>query len=134
MPYVPMYMWLCFYSGAFSLGAEEFHHAAGDGTGDACPNREIIKALDRTHLLFVPSLYLLNPSLNVPQGAMDEALDEHLDIIDQVLDRNHRGAATALRLHLNEAASRWLRRFEIFEKADRSPLPRYLVSLGSDQI
>lgn len=97
-----------------------------------CPNREIIKALDRTHLLFVPSLYLLNPNLSVPRGAMDEALDEHLEIIDQVLKENYRGATTALRRHLNEAASRWLRRFKIFEKADRSPLPNYLVSLGSE--
>ncbi len=97
----------------------------------SCPNQEIIKALDRTHLLFVPSLYLLNPSLSVPEGAMDDALDEHLEIIDQLPKENYREAAAALRVHLKEAASRWLRRFEVFAKADRSPMPSYLVSLGS---
>jgi DNA-binding GntR family transcriptional regulator len=97
-----------------------------------CPNCEIIKALDRTHLLFVPSLYLLDPSLIVPQGAMDDALDEHLEVIDQLLNENYRGATAALRAHLNEAASRWLRRFKVFAKTDRSALPYYLVSLGSE--
>ncbi|KIZ47600.1 MULTISPECIES: GntR family transcriptional regulator [Rhodopseudomonas] len=97
-----------------------------------CPNREIVKALGRTHLLFVPSLYLLNASLRVPRGDMDDALDEHLEIIDQLLERNVRKATASLRIHLNEATSRWLRRFEIFAKVDRSPLPDYLVSLGDE--
>jgi len=97
-----------------------------------CPNREIVKALSRTHLLFVPSLYLLNPSLRVPRGDVDDALDEHLEIIEQLLDRNVRKATVSLRAHLNEATSRWLRRFKIFAKVERSALPDYLVTHRTD--
>jgi DNA-binding GntR family transcriptional regulator len=94
-----------------------------------CPNREILKALARTHLLFVPSLYLLDLTLTIPRGTMDEALAEHLNIVEQLCRRNDRKAATLLHDHLGEAATRWLRRFETFAKADRSLLPPYLTSL-----
>ncbi|MCA1453277.1 GntR family transcriptional regulator [Bradyrhizobium sp. BRP22] len=93
---------------------------------DHCPNREIVKALQRTHILFVPTLYLLDSTLSVPQGTMHDALEEHLAIIEQLRRDNVRKAAKLLREHLGSAATRWLERFEIFSRAERLPLPPYL--------
>jgi DNA-binding GntR family transcriptional regulator len=95
-----------------------------------CPNREITKSLARTHLLFVPSLYLLDSTLSIPRGTMDEALREHLNIVEQLCKRNDRKAAKLLRDHLVEAATRWLCRFETFARADQSLLPEYMISLN----
>lgn len=100
------------------------------GLLDHCPNREIIKALDRTHILFVPTLYLLDPSLSIPQGTMNDALQEHLAIVAQLRQKNVRKAARLLTGHLESAAARWLQRFEIFSRADRAPLPPYLSPFG----
>lgn len=97
---------------------------------DHCPNREIIKALNRTHILFVPSLYLLDSTLKVPKETMNDALQEHLAIIAQLHRKNVQKAAGLLREHLQTASARWLRRFEIFSKADMSPLPPYLSPFG----
>jgi DNA-binding GntR family transcriptional regulator len=93
---------------------------------DHCPNREIIKALNRTHILFVPTLYLLDATLSVPEGTMNDVLQEHLAVITQLRRKNIQKAAGLLREHLETAAARWLQRFEIFSKADMAPLPPYL--------
>ena len=95
-----------------------------------CPNLEIVKALAKTHLLFVPSLYLLDSTLRVPQKTTNDALEEHLDIVAQLLARNPRKAAVLLKKHLQAAADRWSRRFESLDRTRLSPLPPYLIDLA----
>ena len=92
-----------------------------------CSNREIVKALQRTHILFVPSLYLLDPTLTVPKGTMTDVFEEHLAVMDRLEQGNTPDAAELLRDHLNAAAARWSERFAIFSKADRLALPSYLL-------
>jgi DNA-binding GntR family transcriptional regulator len=94
-----------------------------------CRNREIINSLAKTHLLFVPSLYLLDSTLSVPRNPMNEALQEHLEILEALHRGNDRKAAELLRDHLGEATNRWLRRFEVFAKTDQSLMPSYMTSL-----
>lgn len=92
-----------------------------------CPNREIIHALNRTHLLFVPSLYLLDSDLTVPQESTKDAFREHLEIVDLLRQKKLNKATASLRAHLKAAASRWQSRFEILAKTDRRNLPLYLT-------
>lgn len=95
-----------------------------------CSNREVVKALTKTHLLFVPSLYLLNSTLRIPRDTMDEALTEHLAVVSQLRASRPQRAADLLRDHLRSATSRWLNRFKTLDGADLSLLPPYLTGLG----
>jgi len=92
-----------------------------------CPNREIVHALSRTHLLFVPSLYLLDSDLIVPQKTTETAFQEHKEIIEFLLDDKLKRATACLREHLQAAMSRWLDRFELLAKSRRPDLPSYLT-------
>jgi len=95
-----------------------------------CPNREIIHALKRTHVLFVPSLYLVDPNLNVPRDILETVFHEHLMIVDQLLAKNVRKASANLRRHLEGAHARWMVRFEIAAKSPFPALPPYLTERG----
>lgn len=95
-----------------------------------CPNREIIHALNRTHVLFVPSLYLVDPNLNVTRDILETVFQEHLMIVDELLDKNIRKASANLRRHLEGAHSRWMVRFKIAAKSPFPALPPYLIESG----
>jgi DNA-binding GntR family transcriptional regulator len=96
---------------------------------DRCPNQEIAKALAKTHLLFVPSLYLLSSTLDVPQQSTIDALVEHLEVVRQLRSRRPRKAALLLRDHLRAALERWTKRFDALDRTKLSALPPYLLSL-----
>lgn len=91
-----------------------------------CPNAEILRALKRTHLLFGPTRYLFDPLLGIPIRLIVAALDEHLAIIDLMLDGRPDAAARALEVHLQDAVERWLRRFEMTTRGQPIAFPSYL--------
>jgi DNA-binding GntR family transcriptional regulator len=94
-----------------------------------CPNREITLALARTHVLFVPTRYLADPYLQIPNQLIDDALVEHLQVIDALLAGNAGSAAQALQEHLKKADSRWMLRFDIVSRMTQPELPGYLSAI-----
>ncbi|MBP2299327.1 GntR family transcriptional regulator [Azospirillum picis] len=95
-----------------------------------CQNKEILRALERTQLVFGPTRYLFHPFLGVPVEMIDGALKEHLEILDRALRGDADGAAQALQDHLKVADDRWLRRFEIIASTTRLQFPAYLSPAG----
>ncbi|UHD45954.1 GntR family transcriptional regulator [Aureimonas altamirensis] len=77
-----------------------------------CPNREIVMALKRTHVLFAPTRHLFDPVLGIPLSQIEDALIEHLEILEQLQNVNWNVAADQLASHLTGAMDRWLGRLE----------------------
>lgn len=90
-------------------------------------NEELIQALKPTHFLFGPTRHLIDPILGIPMHKIERALQEHLAVLNHVLDGDVRGAASLLEEHLAEAVSRWLGRFEIAENLGSVACPNYLT-------
>lgn len=93
-----------------------------------CPNDEILQSLSRTRVLFVPTRYLFDPVLHIPLSLIEDALMEHLDIYNLLLDGQADRAAMALRTHLKSADERWLQRFEGAAHHKQDALPSYLTA------
>ena len=91
-----------------------------------CPNSENLAALQRTQVLFVPPRYLTDPLLAIPMELIEDALKEHLHILQCLLEGQPEKAAQYLVDHLKVAQGRWLQRFEIAAKAAHSKMPSYL--------
>ncbi|EIF35632.1 transcriptional regulator [Burkholderia sp. Ch1-1] len=94
-----------------------------------CPNGEILQALARTRMLFVPTRYLFDPVLRIPLTSIEDALNEHRTIYDLLLAKKPAKAAAALHAHLKQADARWLQRFEGAASATLEELPPYLTRL-----
>lgn len=100
----------------------------------ACPNKEILRALERTHMVFGPTRYLFHPFLGVPVEMIEGALKEHTDILDRALRQDTAGAAQALQDHLNVAADRWFKRFDIIAGTTRMRFPSYLAPAAARHV
>ena len=94
-----------------------------------CLNGEILQALARTRMLFAPTRHLFDPVLQIPLTLIADALREHLEIYDLLLQKKPAKAATALSEHLKHADARWLERFEGAGKATLTATPSYLTPL-----
>lgn len=92
-----------------------------------CPNEDILHALSRTRVLFVPTRYLFDPVLHIPLGLIEDALREHVHIYDLLLCRKPVQAARALHEHLRHADERWLKRFQGAAALKPAAMPPYLV-------
>ncbi|WP_283178845.1 GntR family transcriptional regulator [Gemmobacter sp. 24YEA27] len=92
----------------------------------ACPNHEILRALERTHILFAPTRHLFDPVLSIPLDQIGDALHEHLEILDLLSRKETAFAARQLRDHLTGAVERWLGRFEKELPRIGSGMPPYL--------
>lgn len=92
-----------------------------------CPNEEILHALARTRVLFVPTRYLFDPVLHIPLDLIEDALREHVQIYTLLLDRKPAQAARALYEHLRQADDRWLQRFQGASVLNPVEMPPYLV-------
>lgn len=75
------------------------------------PNTELLNVLTKTHVLFAPTRYLLHPSLKVETAGIRGALDEHLAVVNLLAAGRIEEAVDTLRLHLHDAADRWMGRF-----------------------
>lgn len=91
------------------------------------PNKEIIRALSRTQLLFGPTRHLNDPLLGIPSALIDDAVREHGRIVDHLLAGKPAAAARALHDHIDVAIERWLRRFHVAGQLSRLPLPPYFA-------
>lgn len=94
-----------------------------------CPNREILNALSRTHLLFAPTRYLSDPYLSVPDDNLRSAFEEHQRVIELLLAGKVAKAVSTLHDHIRYADVRWLQRFEVTVSMTQSPLPPYLSAV-----
>ena len=94
-----------------------------------CPNPEILQALARTRILFVPTRDLFDPVLRIPLSLIADALQEHRQIYDLLLNGEIQTAADALRVHLQQADDRWLQRFNSAFHLPGVDIPPYLVPL-----
>jgi DNA-binding GntR family transcriptional regulator len=65
-----------------------------------CPNEEITNTLRRTNTLFAPTRHLADPFLGIPMELINVALNEHLVIIDHMLDNNVNKASVKLADHI----------------------------------
>jgi DNA-binding GntR family transcriptional regulator len=91
-----------------------------------CPNTEILRALERTHVLFAPTLHLFDPHLQIPSKLIRDALDEHLAIVDALAAGKVKKAAAMLKSHLEDAVDRWMRRFAATAQVRKLNVPPYL--------
>ncbi|MGB6102910.1 MAG: GntR family transcriptional regulator [Pusillimonas sp.] len=91
-----------------------------------CPNREILTALRRTHILFGPTRYLYNQLLGIPTDLIQAAIEEHQTIIEHLMAGRVGDASRGLQEHLEAAVSRWLLRFNITAQKTVIELPPYL--------
>lgn len=114
-------------SGLSSAAFDQVERDLHVGLLGFCPNKEILRALERTHMVFGPTRYLFHPFLGVPVEMIEGALTEHLDIVERALRGDADGAAQALHDHLAVADDRWLRRFEIIARTTRLQCPPYLA-------
>ncbi|MCG5240636.1 GntR family transcriptional regulator [Azospirillum doebereinerae] len=113
-----------------SLGSSAFDAVERDLHVDIlgfCPNKEMLRALERTHMVFGPTRYLFHPFLGVPVEMIEGALKEHLDIVERALRGDADGAAQALHDHLKMADDRWLKRFAVIAQTTQLQFPPYLT-------
>ncbi|KAA0972146.1 GntR family transcriptional regulator [Aureimonas fodinaquatilis] len=92
----------------------------------ACPNKEIVTALKRTHVLFAPTRHLLDPVLGIPLSQIEDALKEHLEILEHLASGSAKAAADHLAAHLSGAIDRWLGRLDHAGPSCVTPMPVYL--------
>ncbi len=94
------------------------------------PNKEVLQALRRTHILFGPTRHLFDPILGIPIEMIQDALQEHLEIVDLLLAKKPAKAAKLLHGHLGSAVDRWLGRFAVSSRMKKIELPPYLTLLN----
>lgn len=94
-----------------------------------CPNGDILHALARTRVLFVPTRYLFDPVLHIPLSLIEDALREHVRIYELLLGRKPDCAARALHDHLRQADDRWLKRFQGAAALKPAALPPYMAAV-----
>lgn len=115
------------------LRSAEFDRVERDlhvGVLGYCRNTEILRALQRTHVLFAPTRHLLHPYLQIPAPLIRAALDEHLATIDALIAGDVRAAVATLKAHLEDAVDRWLHRFDATSAVGNLDLPPYLSRVG----
>jgi DNA-binding GntR family transcriptional regulator len=92
-----------------------------------CPNRELLRVLERTHSLLVSNPHRLNFCVGTPRAHMESSLREHLDVLDLWLKQKPEAAADALRTHLQESCEFWLNSWDRVEARPTLPLPSYMT-------
>lgn len=100
----------------------------------ACPNRELMSVLERTHLLLISNPYLFDLYVGVPRAVLERSLHQHLQVFDLLLQENWDEAANMLREHLKDACEVWLKRFENVITRPASPMPPYMSELEPESI
>jgi DNA-binding GntR family transcriptional regulator len=101
----------------------------------ACPNREMMNVLERTHLLLISNPYLFNFYVGVSRADLKDSLQQHLQVFNLLLQDDWEGAAHALCQHLHDACTTFLKRFEAVASQPASPMPPYMseVETGTDE-
>lgn len=95
----------------------------------ACPNREILSVLERTHLLLISNPYLFNSYIGVSRAELKDSLLQHLEIFDLLLNEGWANAATKLSRHLHDACAIFVKRFENVTAQPALPMPPYISEL-----
>lgn len=98
----------------------------------ACPNRELMTVLERTHLLLISNPYLFNLYVGISRSALKRSLQEHLQVLELLLRDEWDAAANVLREHLQSACEVWLQRFANVTSQPAPPMPVYMSELEGD--
>lgn len=94
-----------------------------------CPNKEILLALNRTHLLFAPTRHLSDPFLGAPMRLLHGALNEHTKVVQSLIAGDPARACEYLIDHIKVAHDRWIQRLKIAAHLANFRLPPYLTPL-----
>lgn len=96
----------------------------------ACPNRELVRALEPTRLLLVLNRYIFDLYIGVPTQVLTGSLREHLQVVECLLAGDAAGAGEALEAHLRASCEHWLRRYRQVAGNPRPPrFDAYLLPL-----
>jgi DNA-binding GntR family transcriptional regulator len=93
----------------------------------ACPNPELLRVLERTHLLLVSNPHRLKSCVDEPQAHVQSSLQQHLDVLDLLLANELKAASAMLLKHLQESCDFWLVRWDRVQAQPALPLPPYIV-------
>ena len=96
-----------------------------------CENKEILSSLRKTHVLFGPTRHLFDPILRIPLDMIEDALNEHRVIIENLLSGDADRASNTLYSHLDGAIERWLVRFQTSRRHTEIAFPPYLSPINS---
>lgn len=97
----------------------------------ACPNPELLRVLERTHLLLVSNPHRVHSYIDEPQAHVYESLHQHLDVLELLLKNKHKPASDALKLHLQQSCDFWLERWDRVQAHHADPLPPYLTEIDA---
>ncbi len=93
----------------------------------ACPNTELLRVLERTHLLLVSNPHRVHSYIDEPETHVYESLHQHLEVLDLLLKNKHERAADTLKRHLKESCAFWIEHWHQVQSHLAEPLPPYLV-------
>lgn len=95
---------------------------------DACPNRELVRALGPTRLLLVLNRYLFDLYIGMPTKVLTGSMREHLQVVDHLLAGDPAGAGAALESHLRASCDHWLERYgKVTQSPAESSFEPYLM-------
>ena len=81
---------------------------------DACPNREMLSALERTRCTLTLSKHVLGVEMDIPEH--DPFLEEHVHVFDAMIEGKPNAAASALKRHLLSSRPKVVHRLEAFQE------------------
>lgn len=80
-----------------------------------CSNRELLAALEKTRCVLTLSKHVLGVAMDVPE--IDPFMDEHLRVIDAMLDGDAPKAVATLRQHLQLSRPKVIERLDRFRRS-----------------
>lgn len=95
----------------------------------SCPNAELLRVLDRTHLLLVSNPHRMVWYADDPRHEVTESFNQHLEVFDLLLKKRNKAAAAALRNHLKVSCDFWTDRWDRVQTHAAEALPGYLSSV-----
>jgi DNA-binding GntR family transcriptional regulator len=91
---------------------------------ESCPNRELLGALVRTRCTLTLSKHVLGVEMDVPEH--DPFMEEHLYVLDAMLEGKPNSAAEALRRHLLSSCPKVVDRLKTFREIFTPPAVDYI--------
>jgi DNA-binding GntR family transcriptional regulator len=91
----------------------------------ACPNRELLAALQRTRCVLTVSKHVLGVAMPLP--AAEPFMAEHLDVIDAMIAGKAKAAGRALLRHLRASRPKVTERLDAFRAAFTPPDSGYIA-------
>ena len=112
---------------------DRLEHALHVQMMDACPNRELVRALGPTRLLLVLNRYMFDLYVGMPTEVLAGSMSEHLHVVECLLADDPAAAGAALEAHLRASCKHWLERYaRAAEKPAKASCESYLTPVDDD--